>query len=253
MVGVASRDRSGAYNGGVHLEPPVSFLQDLLPASRVAPAVSEPEAGPDWFDQLTGGLGNAGFGELVCNNLTPPATTEQETSPVQRKIDEITARKGGFSNYSPSENAWDAAQWDRKTLDPKNKDEDLAAAEHYLWGKASADKTERDHGGGVWGNLLAMGDAAATGVMAVGYEGLKAGAFAMKDHNMLLGAAMMSTGIGIPAGLAMMAGGDTVADWALHKVSATDELPSDPSLKSLGWGLKGAGDAFGEHFLKMFE
>ena len=29
-----------------------------------------------------------------------------------------------------------------------------------------------------------MGDAAATGVMAVGYEGLKAGAFAMKDHNM---------------------------------------------------------------------
>ena len=101
MVGAASRDRSGAYNGGVHLEPPVSFLQDLLPATSVAPAVSEPEAGPDWFDQLTGGLGNAGFGELVCNNLTPPATTEQETSPVQRKIDEITARKGGFSNYPP--------------------------------------------------------------------------------------------------------------------------------------------------------
>ena len=104
MFGAASRDRSGAYNGGVHLEPPVSFLQDLLPASRVAPAVSEPEAGPDWFDQLTGGLGNAGFGELVVESvdlrsfqLPVVAANEQELQAHDDVLRQLDKSSGGKS------------------------------------------------------------------------------------------------------------------------------------------------------------
>jgi len=236
----------------------MGLLQDFLPSQEAAPPVQQaPAESGSVFDDLVEGLGNSGMMELISggamlNNVVPPPSSQHadEPSRVQQIIDEKYAHNKDMTSPGPWEMAHSEALGDRSSKDPNNQDEDLAAAEHYLWGRASADQTARKVGGPL-GHLAAMGDGLATGLLAVGYEGYKTAGYAMKDHNMLLGGAMAATGVGLLPGLAMMAFGDDAGEGMLKAISANDKLPSKPSLKSLGWGLKGSGDAISDHFWQL--
>lgn len=127
----------------------------------------------------------------------PNAHEEVDDARVQEIIDECYAK--AWTNKEPdrTESAWYQALQMRKA---DQQDVNMAAAEHYLYAKYSGKKD------GVLG-------AATTGLMAGGYDAVKAGAFALG-----------------------------VEDW----LSTDGTKPSKPTLGSTTWGMKGAAEGLTE-------
>jgi hypothetical protein len=122
---------------------------------------------------------------------------------------------------SPAE-AWQHSHGDRVNNDPTNQDTDAAAAEHYLYGRKFTDEINDEYG-----MPAAMGGAVLNTGLTLGYDGIKALGFGVKDY------------ISEDAGDAMLEG--------LVEVTAgkEDTLPSRPTLGGTLAGIKGGFDGVG--------
>ena len=232
----------------------MSLLQAFLPqqSQPASPSADVGEEQDNWASDAQDALGNADLTQILAggmaNEIGPWCSPEPTTDPVEQKINYYMEHPApGVGDY---DGAWSAAYGDRGKLDPKNEDEDLASAEHYLWARKFADDNAR--GNGKLGDVAGMATGLLTAGLTVGYQGYKGAAYAMKDHSTALGLGMMATGVGLIPGAMMLLGGEQAGDGMLKAVSSNDSLPSRPSMKELGWGLKGSGDAIADHWNKLW-
>lgn len=143
------------------------------------------------------GTGNVITLDEITIEGDPHAYDEVNDQRVQEYIDECYAASNFTEEPDRTRDAWAHALKLRRV---DGQDVNLAAAEHYLYAKYSGKQD------GAFG-------AVSTGVMAAGYDAVKAGAFALG-----------------------------VEDW----LSTDGTTPSRPTLGSTEWGLRGAADGLSE-------
>lgn len=254
------------------------------PASAAMPASSVDlyNMAADFTQQMdSSGAGGApaSQGEFEGAGGTSGATSVREPDPVQTIIDRHMApyqdlpvdqrlNAALFGGGAPTP----GLQPYRRANDPNNQDTDLAAADHYLFARAIPNYVGAGIGKGIGGFL--GGGAVAQGVgnfvgggagviaglgmlpIVAGYDAYKAIGHGLKDHNLAAGAALGAAGMMFPPlaplALGTLLGGDMVGDQMLKLIANKGETPSQATLKSVGWGMKGAVAGTADNLARMF-
>lgn len=243
-----------------------------LPQPLVSSAQDEEVAAgsPGWFSRMQDLMGNAGLLELVSDpsvaladmsgaggapgyedpgkggaegspGWTPEEAAAPRVDPVQQIIDEQLAKHADKERPEQLAAAISDTSATRQKMDPGNKNEDWAAADHYIYGRKMGidaadwvgDKLSPyvgeevgDTVGAVAGTVTGL----ATGLVLVpGYDAYKAVGYGMKDFG-------------------DWSGCDTIGGWGdgMLRGVTNGELPSRPTLKSVGWGMQGAAAGIGD-------
>ncbi len=160
----------------------------------------------------------------------------------------------------------------RRAHDPNNQDTDLAAADHYLFARALPNYVgagiSKGLGGFLGGGAIAQGVGNAVGggagviaglgmlPIVAGYDAYKAIGHGLKDHHLAAGAALGTAGMLLPPlaplALGTLLGGDMLGDQMLKLIANKGETPSQATLKSVGWGMKGAVAGTVDNLSRMF-
>lgn len=216
-----------------------SGMQDLVGNSGILDLVGDPSllvadmsgaGGAPGYDPRGGGEGAPGWEQ-------PPETED----PVQAIIDAQLAKHSDKERPEQLKAAISDTSAYRRANDPDNKDEDWAAADHYIYGrKMTVDMADgvgdalspyvgeevADTAGAVAGTLGGLGVGL---VLVPGYDAYKAVGYGMKDAGEFLGwDGLANTGTGMLTGV------------------TNGELPSRPTLRSMGWGMQGAAEGIGD-------
>lgn len=254
------------------------------------PAASTPKAASvdlynmaaDFTQQMdSSGAGGApaSQGEFEGAGGTSGATAVSDPDPVQTILDRHLAPYQDL----PVDKRLDAALFGggaatpglqpyRRQHDPNNQDTDLAAADHYLFARAIPNYVgagiSKGLGGFLGGGAVAQGIGNAVGggagaiaglgmlPIVAGYDAYKAVGHGLKDHNLAAGAALGAAGMMFPPlaplALGTLLGGDRVGDQMLKLIANKGETPSQATLKSVGWGMKGAAAGTVDNLSRMF-
>ena len=237
----------------------------------------------DFTNQVdSGGAGGApavpqGGQEGAGGTSGGASTVQAEPDPVQQIIDRhMSQHAGGRPEDQVHQALWggndwgrrsnpklnghgelDGVQQERRRTDPNNLNTDLAAADHYLFARDLADGV-----GGMVGKATGSSSLGAVAGMGIGalefaamplYDGYKALAYGMKDHPVL--SAMAAGALALNPAVALGVGlfGDKLGDGMLKLIANPGEVPSRPTMKSVGWGMKGALDGISDNWNRLWE